>query len=61
MTTECTFEAYKDVMIFGIDHVWEPSDPEGLISSLPSFTTLYMGLHFCRIMQQEKKNENIML
>jgi predicted acyltransferase len=48
-------------MIFGIKHIYQKTDPEGLVSNLTSFTTMFMGLHFCRIMQEDKKIEKNML
>ncbi len=51
MNINCNFEGYIDRKIFGgPPNIYDITDPEGIISTLTSFTTMYLGLHFCRIM-----------
>lgn len=48
ITPECSVEGYIDTQVFGMNHNYEGKmhDPEGVLSTLPSLVTCWLGVMF---------------
>ena len=47
----CNFAGYVDRAVFGLNHIMEKTDPEGLISTMTACFTTYVGYCFCLLLQ----------
>lgn len=52
----CNFGGYFDRKIFGYNFMWTPNDPEGLFTTLNSFTNTFIGIIFTLVMKKFSKN-----
>jgi len=57
LTDECNSAGYIDRSIFG-DNMIQPTDSEGLISSLIAVITCYLGFEYGRVLSQAKINSS---
>jgi hypothetical protein len=54
LSEECNFGAFIDTKVFGINHMLEATDPEGLVTTLNSVFNTYIGMEFMRSFQRDK-------
>jgi predicted acyltransferase len=54
LSEECNFGAFIDTKVFGISHMLEATDPEGLVTTLNSIFNTYIGMEFMRTFQRDK-------
>jgi hypothetical protein len=52
----CNFEGYVDRAVFGIDHLYGETDPEGIVSTLTASFTTYVGYCFGLLLLKHKKH-----
>jgi hypothetical protein len=56
-TPECYFGVYLDINVFGEKYMMLPYDPEGIISTLPSFVNTFAGLCYSLLMRKNSSNK----
>ncbi len=63
LSPECNFGAYLDRAVFGTKYMMYPNDPEGIFTTLSSFTNTFAGLCFSLLMRYNtsKKGNNVTL
>lgn len=54
LTPFCNFGSYWDRKLFGLPHMYEINDPEGLFTTLTSVANAYAGYMVCLIMKDHK-------
>lgn len=57
----CNFGEYLDHKVFGTKFMHNPTDPEGLFTTLPALMNCFCGLFFMLIMRQKRNDQRQLL
>jgi hypothetical protein len=57
----CNFQRWFDLKILTYNHMFKPTDPEGLFSTLSALFTAFGGYYFCLVMKDCKGNKKLLL
>jgi predicted acyltransferase len=57
LTEMCNFTRWLDIKVITYDHMYKPTDPEGIFSTLSALLTAYGGYYFCLVMKDFKLDQ----
>ena len=57
--SRCNFTRWLDIQLFTTNHILNPTDPEGIFSTLSALLTAYGGYHFSTTMKAHKGDKKL--